>query len=83
MKLLVLLVLLISLCRAQCSKILFIAPMPAHSHFTLAFRLAKELADRGHEVTCINPYPQERAIKNYRDIPVVELVEYLDGKCFK
>nr|XP_972090.2 PREDICTED: UDP-glucuronosyltransferase 2B10-like [Tribolium castaneum] len=63
---------------AQSAKILVNAPMPAYSHFSLSFRLAKELADRGHQVTVINPYPQKTPIKNYRDISVEEHVEYIE-----
>ncbi|CAH1375667.1 hypothetical protein MTP99_017076 [Tenebrio molitor] len=62
----------------ESSKILFIAPMPAHSHFTLVFRLAKELVDRGHQVTVINPYPQKPSIKNYTDVSVEELTVYVE-----
>lgn len=54
--------------------------MPAHSHFSLGFRLAKELADRGHQVTCVNPYPQKTPIKNYRDVSVEENVATIAGK---
>ncbi|RZC38653.1 UDPGT, Glyco tran 28 C and/or NAD binding 10 domain containing protein, partial [Asbolus verrucosus] len=62
------------------AKILMVAPMPTHSHFTVAFRLAKELADRGHQVTAITPYPQKIPIKNYRDISVEENIEAINGE---
>ncbi|XP_044271529.1 UDP-glycosyltransferase UGT5-like [Tribolium madens] len=63
---------------AQSAKILVNFPMPAYSHFSLGFRLAKELADRGHQVTVINPYPQKTPIKNYKDISVEEHVEFIE-----
>ncbi|RZC32879.1 UDP-glucuronosyltransferase 2C1-like, partial [Asbolus verrucosus] len=65
-------------CFVKSANILFVAPMPAHSHFTLVFRLAKELADNDHQVTVINPYPQKKPIKNYRDISVEEIVDYVE-----
>ncbi|KAJ8918835.1 hypothetical protein NQ315_011121 [Exocentrus adspersus] len=54
--------------------------MGAHSHFILGFRLAKELADRGHEVTFINAYPQKVPINNLREISVAEIRKDLDEK---
>ncbi|XP_028144498.1 UDP-glycosyltransferase UGT5-like [Diabrotica virgifera virgifera] len=54
-------------------KILGVCPMPAHSHFTLEFRLLKALADRGHEVVSINSHPQKEKIKNFRDVSVEEI----------
>lgn len=70
----------ILLWNAQCAKILVVFPMPAYSHFSLGFRLSKELADRGHQVTVISPYPQKNPIKNYRDIPVTENIEIIQGQ---
>ncbi|KAJ8961043.1 hypothetical protein NQ314_005972 [Rhamnusium bicolor] len=55
------------------SKILVVCPVAVHSHFILGFRLARELANRGHEVTFINAYPQKKAIKNLREISVEEI----------
>lgn len=54
--------------------------MPSKSHFFLIFRLAKEFADKGHEVTVISPFPQKTPIKNYRDVPVTEVIELFAGK---
>lgn len=62
------------------AKILAVFSMGAHSHFTLGFRLAKELADRGHEVTFINAYPQKKPIKNLKEISVEEIKGDLDGE---
>lgn len=63
------------------AKILAVFTMGAHSHFTLGFRLAKELADRGHQVTFINAYPQKVPIKNLKEISVAEIRRGLDGRC--
>lgn len=54
--------------------------MPAPSHFFVGFRLMKELADRGHEVSVINPYPRETPIKNYRDVSVKGIESIFAGK---
>ncbi|XP_058054053.1 UDP-glycosyltransferase UGT5-like [Anopheles bellator] len=52
------------------AKILGIFPTSARSHFIVGSALMKELARRGHEVTVINPFPQKKPLKNYRDIDV-------------
>lgn len=57
------------------ARILGIFPMPAHSHFSVGFRLLKELADRGHQVTMVSPYPQKTPIKNYKDVSLADTVE--------
>lgn len=49
-------------------KVLGVFPMAAHSHFSLGFRLMQELADRGHEVTFINSYPQKEPIRNLKHV---------------
>lgn len=60
-----------------CLKILGIFPMASHSHFTIGFRLMKELVDRGHEVTFVSSYPQKIPIMNLKDVPVAGLKELL------
>ncbi|CAH1105629.1 unnamed protein product [Psylliodes chrysocephalus] len=56
------------------SKILGLCPPTGHSHFTLCFRLMKELADKGHEVTFVNSFPQKTPIKNLKDISLKDTV---------
>lgn len=68
------------LCEIKSSRILFLGTFPAHSHFTIAFSLAKELADRGHEVTFVNPFPQKTPVKNLNDVPVLEVIDYIEGR---
>ncbi|XP_008197586.2 UDP-glycosyltransferase UGT5 [Tribolium castaneum] len=70
-----LLVLCCVLWGAQSYKLLFMCPMPSPSHFFLIFRLAKEFADGGHQVTVISPFPQKTPIKNYRDIQILEVID--------
>ncbi|VEN44778.1 unnamed protein product [Callosobruchus maculatus] len=52
------------------SKILFLEAMCAHSHYTLGVTIANELAARGHQVTLIAAYKQERPHKNLKEIVV-------------
>lgn len=59
-------------------KVLGVFPMASHSHYTIGFRLMKELVDRGHEVTFINSYPQKKPIKNLVDVPVAGFVEEMN-----
>ncbi|XP_018563298.1 UDP-glucuronosyltransferase 2B10 [Anoplophora glabripennis] len=68
----------LAICIAEPAKILGIFPTPAVSHFTLGFRLMKELADRGHEVTMVSPFPQKTPIANYTDVAVESMTEALD-----
>lgn len=62
-----------------CARILAVFPMCAHSHFTLGFRLVQRLADKGHNVTFINAFPQKIPIKNLREISVEENCGALQG----
>lgn len=66
----------------ESSKILGICPAPAHSHFTLCFRLMKELADKGHEVSFVNSNPQKTPIKNLKDISVKETAGPISSKYY-
>lgn len=75
-----LLVLLLFVFCANGARILGIFPMPAPSHFFIGFRIMKELADRGHEVSVINPFPREKPIKNYRDISVAGIESVFAGE---
>lgn len=53
---------------SECSKILYIHPSLSRSHVIPSQVLAKLLAQKGHEVTFVSPYPQNKPIKNFRDI---------------
>lgn len=64
----------------QSVKILGVFPMAAHSHFTIGFKLMKELADKGHQVTFINAYPQKKPIPNLKDVSLEGLVAIMNGK---
>lgn len=61
-------------------RILGVFPAPAYSHFSLASRLMKALAENGHDVTIIAPFPEKSPPKNYREIVLEGLKETVDGK---
>ncbi|XP_014251069.1 UDP-glucuronosyltransferase 2B4-like [Cimex lectularius] len=52
------------------ANILVMLPMPMYSHTTNFMTVFKELAKRGHNVTCVSPFPQKTALKNWNDITV-------------
>ncbi|KAK9886103.1 hypothetical protein WA026_014892 [Henosepilachna vigintioctopunctata] len=54
-------------------KILAVFPMHSHSHYTLGFNLLEEMANRGHEISLISPYPLAKPLKNFRDISVASI----------
>ncbi|KRT79304.1 glucuronosyltransferase, partial [Oryctes borbonicus] len=56
-------------------KILSISPIVTHSHYTLGFALAQDLAKRGHEVTLLAPYREKEPIKNLRTLLLTGFVE--------
>lgn len=55
-------------------KILGIFPIPGKSHYILARSLMRGLAEKGHDVTVINPFGEKDPPKNgtYRDILLTE-----------
>lgn len=71
----ILLVFLVAISATESAKILGVFPMSVHSHYTVGFTLLKELADRGHEVTMINTFPQKSPIKNFRDVDISSVIE--------
>ncbi|XP_065354388.1 UDP-glucosyltransferase 2-like [Calliphora vicina] len=61
------------------AKILSIFGYPGPSQYIMASALLKGLAERGHEVTSISTFPQKTAVKNFRDIAVMENAKLFDG----
>jgi glucuronosyltransferase len=53
---------------AHGAKILGIFPLPGKSHFAVGSVLFKELANRGHQVTVLSPFPETSPIANYTSI---------------
>lgn len=50
------------------SRILFIFPTPSKSHMIIAHALSTALAEKGHDVTVVSPFPLEKSVKNHRNI---------------
>ncbi|KAF2881573.1 hypothetical protein ILUMI_24608, partial [Ignelater luminosus] len=71
LKLLFLLLVLV-IVKTNGAKILAIFNFPSKSHHILGSTLLKALADRGHQVTMISPYPLKSPFKNYEDIDISE-----------
>ena len=53
---------------AEAAKILFFGPTPSKSHLIVSRHLLMELVKRGHEVTKVSSFPENKQIENYRDI---------------
>ncbi|XP_059612718.1 uncharacterized protein LOC132259183 [Phlebotomus argentipes] len=52
------------------AKILLAFPTPSKSHMIVASSLMKGLAAKGHKVTVMSSFPEEKPLDNYRDIVV-------------
>lgn len=67
-------------CGKECasSKILVLFPSPSRSHLVVAQGVTTALAERGHEVTVVSPFPLDKPMKNYRDIKL-ELDDFHKG----
>ena len=53
---------------SESAKILGLFPMPAKSHMAVNAAIVKELAERGHELTVVSPFPEKPEIPNYKNI---------------
>ena len=40
----------------------------------------KGLAEKGHDVTVISPFPQEKPLSNYHDVTVQGIDKIIEGK---
>ncbi|CAG9803451.1 unnamed protein product [Chironomus riparius] len=52
------------------SRILFLFPTPSKSHMIIAHSLSRVLAEKGHNVTVVSPFPLSKSIKNHREIVI-------------
>jgi hypothetical protein len=50
------------------AKVLGVFPFPSRSHLNVQKALMFELARRGHEVTVLSSFPENKVIPNYTDI---------------
>ncbi|EDV93631.1 UDP-glycosyltransferase UGT5 [Drosophila grimshawi] len=57
------------------ARILAIFPFAGPSQYINVLPYLKGLAARGHEITSVNAFPQKEPVKNFRDIPVPEVIE--------
>lgn len=65
----------------NCAKILGVFPYPSKSHSILGQALFVELANRGHDVTFLSPYPFKKApSENFRDLAITskDLIDAFD-----
>lgn len=61
-------------------KILGIFPTMGRSHYITGGALMKGLANAGHEVTVISPFPQNKPLKNFRDITTDGILALMNSK---
>ena len=59
---------------SESAKILGLFPMPSKSHMAVNVAIVKEMAQRGHDVTVISPFPEKPEIPNYKNIVLDENV---------
>ncbi|XP_013113910.2 LOW QUALITY PROTEIN: UDP-glucosyltransferase 2 [Stomoxys calcitrans] len=63
----------------QGSKILSVFPFPGKSQYIFILPLLHNLAEKGHEVTSISVFPQDKPMKNFRDIIINENAKIYEG----
>jgi glucuronosyltransferase len=61
------------------AKVLGVFPFHSRSHLIVHKALMFELASRGHEVTVVSSFPENKAIPNYTDIELKTAVKDLMG----
>jgi glucuronosyltransferase len=54
-------------------------PFPARNHLIFQKALMFEMARRGHEVTVVKSFPENKAIPNYTDIELKTSIKDLMG----
>ena len=59
---------------SESAKILGLFPMPSKSHTAVNVAIVKELAERGHEVTVVSPFPEKSEIPNYKNVALDEKI---------
>lgn len=61
-------------------KILGIFHTHSKSHYIAGGALMKGLAEKGHDVTVISPFPQDKPLKNFQDVTLLGVDKVTDGK---
>ncbi|XP_039443467.1 UDP-glycosyltransferase UGT5-like [Culex pipiens pallens] len=67
-------------CSSEGAKILGILPTAGKSHYIIGAAYMKTLAEAGHEVTVISPFPLKNPPKHYRDIELTGMLEAAAGQ---
>jgi glucuronosyltransferase len=65
------------------AKVLGVFPIPARSHLMVDKALMYELARRGHEVTVVSSFPENKVIPNYTDIELKSSMQDIRGSAGK
>ena len=65
------------------AKVLGVFPFPARSHLIVQKALMFELARRGHEVTVVSSFPENKVIPNYTEIELKTSIHDLRGSAGK
>lgn len=72
--------LLVNVAENESIKILGVFHTSAESHYIAGGALMKGLAEKGHNVTVISAFPQDKQLKNFHDVTVPSLVKFHDSK---
>lgn len=51
-----------------CYKFLAMLPVTSRSHYYIGSNLMKALAAKGHEVTVISPFKEDKPIPNFKEV---------------
>jgi len=65
------------------AKVLGVFPFPARSHLMVQKALMFELARRGHEVTVVSFFPENKVTPNYTEIELKTSIHDLRGSAGK
>jgi len=74
---------LMSVAMTSGAKVLGVFPFPSRSHLIVQKALMFELARRGHEVTVVSSFPENKDIPNYTDIELKTSMKDLTGSAGK
>lgn len=65
---------------SNCDNILVLFPTPSKSHSILGVALANGLAKKGHNVTFVSPFKQEKKVTAYNDLGLTGIKELFKSK---
>jgi hypothetical protein len=78
-----LLLMLMPVAMIRGAKVLGLFPFPSRSHLMVQKALMFELARRGHEVTVVSSFPENKVIPNYTEIELKISEQDLRGSAGK